>query len=187
MSGSAYVFVRKNGVWSEEQKLLASDGAASDQFGTSVGISGDTVVVGANFDDDKGDKSGAAYVYVRSNGNWTEQQKLVPGDGAAKDYFGQSVAIDGDTLAVGAIENDEAEYNAGAVYVYTRENGEWALQQKLTASDAGLGDEFGAIHRLDLVLSRCLLESIVGCMQLVVANRRSNLCSPMVGRMLAGL
>jgi cysteine-rich repeat protein len=143
MSGSAYVFVRTNGEWSQEQKLLASDGAVSDWFGNSVAISGDTLVVGAYFDDDKGDKSGSAYVYARENGNWTEQQKLVPDDGGAKDQFGYSVAIDGDTLAVGAVEADEAEANAGAVYVYLRENGEWLLEQKLMASDAGLGDKFG--------------------------------------------
>ena len=81
-SGSAYVYVRSNGVWSEQQKLTASDGAREDCFGSSVSISGDTAVIGAHADDDNGSISGSAYVYVRSNGVWSEQQKLTASDGA---------------------------------------------------------------------------------------------------------
>ena len=101
-SGSAYVYVRSNGVWSEQQKLTASDGASSDYFGYSVSIDGDTAVIGAYSDDDNGSDSGSAYVYVRSNGVWSEQQKLTASDGASSDYFGISVSIDGDTAVIGA-------------------------------------------------------------------------------------
>ena len=102
-SGSAYVYVRSNGVWSEQQKLTASDGASSDDFGLSVSIDGDTAVIGAYGDDDNGSNSGSAYVYVRSNGVWSEQQKLTASDGASSDDFGCSVSIDGDTAVIGAM------------------------------------------------------------------------------------
>ncbi|MDB4363625.1 hypothetical protein N9Z31_05680 [Pseudomonadales bacterium] len=85
-----------------EQKLTASDGAGLDYFGWSVSISGDTAVIGARGDDDNGSNSGSAYVYVRSNGVWSEQQKLTASDGAADDYFGWSVSISGDTAVMGA-------------------------------------------------------------------------------------
>ncbi|HEY9245763.1 MAG TPA: PEF-CTERM sorting domain-containing protein [Candidatus Methanoperedens sp.] len=143
--GSVYVFVRNsNGVWTEQQKLIASDGTAGDTFGTSVRIHrdtihGDTIVVGAGRINDKG----SAYVFVRnSNGIWTEQQKLTASDGAAGDYFGYSVGIHGDTIVVGAYLDDS---NKGAAYVFVRNiNGIWTEQQKLTASDGVAYDYFGA-------------------------------------------
>ena len=84
--GSAYVFTRSGGVWTEQQKLTASDGAASDYFGASVALSGDTALVGAYFGRCRGEwHQGSAYVFVRSGGVWTEQQKLTASDGAAND------------------------------------------------------------------------------------------------------
>ncbi|MCI0529390.1 MAG: FG-GAP repeat protein, partial [Nitrospira sp.] len=96
-NGAAYVFVRSGVTWTEQQKLTASDAAAGDQFGHSVSISGDTVVVGARFNDDAGNASGSAYVFVRSGVTWTEQQKLTASDAAANDDFGTSVSINVDT------------------------------------------------------------------------------------------
>ena len=88
-AGSAYVFVRSGTTWTEQQKLLAPDGRASDLFGGSVSVSGDTAVVGASFDDTPaGADAGSAYVFVRSGTTWTEQQKLLAPDGAAGDNFG---------------------------------------------------------------------------------------------------
>ena len=101
--GSAYVFVRSGGVWSQQQKLEASDAAAGDVFGSSVAISGETVVVGAVLDDGAaGRDQGSAYVFVRSGGVWSQQQKLEASDAAAVDFFGRSVAISGETVVVGA-------------------------------------------------------------------------------------
>ena len=98
-AGSAYVFVRSGTTWTEQQKLLASDGAAGDHFGSSVSVSGDTVVVGAPGDDTPGGvDAGSAYVFVRSGTTWTEQQKLLAPDGAADDDFGISVSVSGDTV-----------------------------------------------------------------------------------------
>ena len=143
--GSAYVFVRSGGVWSQQQKLEASDAAAGDVFGISVAISGDTVVVGAWLDDGAaGVDQGSAYVFVRSGGVWSQQQKLEASDAGAGDGFGLSVAISGDTVVISAVFDDgPAGADQGSAYVFVRSGGVWSQQQKLEASDAGAGDLFG--------------------------------------------
>jgi len=113
-SGSAYVYIRSGVVWSLQQKLTASDAAAGDFFGFSVSVSGDTALVGAYGNDDAGDTSGSAYVYVRSGGVWTQQQKLTASDAAVQDYFGSSVSVSGDTTVVGAVGNDDAGESSGS-------------------------------------------------------------------------
>jgi hypothetical protein len=148
-SGSAYVFTRTAGVWTEQQKLTASDGAASDQFGLAVAVDGDTVVIGAEADDDDGSSSGSAYVFTRSAGVWTEQQKLTASDAATGDWFGSSVAVAGDTAIIGAEREDENGSNSGSAYVFTRSAGVWTEQQKLTASDGFDFDDFGDSMAID--------------------------------------
>ena len=144
-AGAAYVFVRSGTTWTEQQKLVASDGAASDFFGISASISGDTVVVGAYAADTPGGAdAGAAYVFVRSGTTWTEQQKLVASDGAANDRFGYSVSVSTDTAVVGADRDDTAGGgDAGSAYVFVRSGTTWTEQQKLLASDGAAGDFFG--------------------------------------------
>jgi hypothetical protein len=142
-SGSAYVYTRSGSTWSFQQKLAASDAAAVDRFGHSVAVSGDTLVVGAYADDDGGSASGSAYVFTRSGSTWSEQQKLVASDAATNDIFGWSVAADGDTVLIGAYGNDDAGSSSGSAYVFTRNGSVWSEQQKLVASDAAIGDEFG--------------------------------------------
>ena len=80
----------------QQQKLVANDGAAYDQFGSSVALDGDTLVVGADWDDDKGSASGSVYVFVRSGTTWTQQQILIANDGGSGDFFGARAALDGD-------------------------------------------------------------------------------------------
>ena len=139
--GSAYVFVHSGTTWSQQQKLTASDGAPDDRFGYSVGISGDTVVVGSY---GANAYQGSAYVFVRSGTTWSQQQKLTASDGAADDYFGHSVCIDGDTVVVGAGEDDVgANANQGSAYVFVRSGTTWQQQQKLTAIDGATIDQFG--------------------------------------------
>src|SRR3989304_3551021 len=90
--GSAYVFVRSGTAWSQQAKLIAADPAAGDQFGWSVGISGETVVVGAPFDDDGGSGAGSAYVFVRSGTSaWSQQAKMNAAGAAGHDPFGWAV------------------------------------------------------------------------------------------------
>ena len=95
--------MRSGGVWSQQQKLEASDAEDGDGFGLSVTISGDTVVISAAIDDGAaGADQGSAYVFVRSGAVWSQQQKLEASDAGAGDYFGNSVAISGETVVVGA-------------------------------------------------------------------------------------
>jgi hypothetical protein len=142
-SGSAYVFTRSGTAWSHQAKLTASDGAAGDEFGYSVAISGDTAVIGAPRDDDKSDDSGSAYVFTRSGSTWSQQAKLDATDGAAGDVFGISVAISGDTVVIGADLADEKGSNSGAAYVFSRSGNTWSQHVKLTADDGAAGDLFG--------------------------------------------
>jgi hypothetical protein len=142
-SGSAYVYVRSGGVWTAQQKLTANDGAVGDYFGRSASVSGDTLVVGAYGDDDNGANSGSAYVYVRSGGVWTEEQKLTANYGAGYDYFGGSVSISGGTLVVGALEDDDKGMESGSAYLYVRSDGVWTEKQKLTAYDGIMNTYFG--------------------------------------------
>ena len=155
-SGSAYVFVRSAGVWTQQAKLTALDAARGDYFGSSVAVDGDTAFIGAILDDDHGNRSGSAYVFVRSAGVWTQQAKLTASDGAAGDDFGFSVAVSGDTAFIGIHYDDDNGYNSGSAYVFVRSGGVWKEQAKLTASDAAGGDYFGhsvavsgdtAVHR----------------------------------------
>ncbi|MCI0485275.1 MAG: Ig-like domain-containing protein [Blastocatellia bacterium] len=139
--GAAYVFVREGDMWTLQAKLTAENGFATDRFGGSVGISGDTAVVGA--EGDGGLSSGAAYVFVRNGTTWTEQAKLTASDSFDFKLFGGSVAIDGDTIAVGAIGDDEKGGLAGAIYVFVRNGTVWTQQAKLTADDGGADDLLG--------------------------------------------
>jgi hypothetical protein len=144
------VFTRSEGVWSQQQKLTASDGAANDDFGVSVSINGDTAIVGARAHDTAaGLNSGSAYVFTRSAGVWTQQQKLTASDGAAIDLFGSSVAISSNTAIVGARADDTAcpgnpNCNSGSAYLFIRAGATWTQQQKLTASDGAAQDFFGS-------------------------------------------
>ena len=117
-SGSAYVFTRTGGVWSEQAKLLPADGAVGDSFGNSVALDGDTVVIGALYDNANGPQSGSAYVFTRTDGVWSEQAKLLPADGAEGDNFGGDVALDGDTAVIGAHGDDDNGDYSGAAYVF---------------------------------------------------------------------
>jgi PKD repeat protein len=151
-SGAAYVFERNRGGvgnWGEVAKLTASDGFEDDRFGGSVGIAGDTAIVGAIGDDDKGFAAGAAYVFGRDQGgpdNWGEVAKLTASDGGFGDAFGKSVGIAGDTAIVGADRDNDKGLNAGAAYVFERDQGGadiWGEVAKLTASDGINADQFG--------------------------------------------
>ena len=142
-SGSAYIFKQDGTSWSQQQKLTASDGAASDLFGYSVSISGDYAIVGVISDDDKGSESGSAYIFKWDGTSWNQQQKLLASDGAAVDYFGISVSISGDYAIVGAIYDDDKGSDSGSAYIFKWNGTSWSQQQKLTASDGAAADQFG--------------------------------------------
>ncbi len=142
--GSAYIFVRSGTTWTQQAKLIASDGYSNDYFGLSVSISGDYALIGAyrqtvgvNY------QQGSAYVFVRSGSTWTQQAKLTANDGAPNDYFGYSVSISGDYAVVGAYKDDAVYTDVGSSYVFFRSGTSWTQQSKLTASDGAAYDNFG--------------------------------------------
>jgi len=143
--GAAYIFVRTGTTWTQQAKLTAGDAAAGDLFGYSVAISGDTVVVGAYLDNVGFTDQGSAYVFTRSGTVWSQQQQLTAADGAAEDYFGFSVALSGDTIVVGALENDinAVNDNMGSAYVFVRNGASWTQQARLLASGGAANDLFG--------------------------------------------
>jgi len=136
-SGSAYVFDVTTG--QQLFKLLPSDGAELDNFGTSVAISGNIAVIGALADGDNGFLSGSAYVFDVTTGN--QLFKLLPSDGAEFDRFGGSVAISGNIAVIGAILDDDNGTNSGSAYVFDITTGQQVF--KLLPSDAAELDNFG--------------------------------------------
>jgi hypothetical protein len=143
-AGAAYVFRWNGESWEEEDKLLASDGAAGDQFGHAVSISGNVALVGASWDDDRGADSGAAYVFRWNGSSWEEEDKLLASDGAAGDQFGHAVSISGNVALVGAYLDDDSGTDAGAAYVFRWNGSSWLEEQKLLASDGDANDRFGS-------------------------------------------
>ncbi|QDU86516.1 hypothetical protein Pla163_36670 [Planctomycetes bacterium Pla163] len=132
-------------IQSEDAKLLASDGSASDTFGRSVSVDGDFAVIGASADSHQGVQSGSAYVFQRQGDAWNQIAKLVPNDGSAGDSFGISVAISGNRIVVGANSDDDLGSSSGSAYVYTRQtNNSWAFERKLLPSDGVAFDLFGS-------------------------------------------
>lgn len=141
--GAGFVFVRNGSTWTQEARLLASDGRNSDQLGYSVGISGDRVVLGAYGADAGASNGGAAYVYERSGSTWTQALKFVAPDAGINDRLGFSSSISGDTFITGARFADAGGTDRGAAYVVSKATGSWVMQAKLTASSATNGDNFG--------------------------------------------
>jgi len=167
-AGAVYVFTREDGLWTQQAYIKASNTDPVDSFGGAVALSGDTLAVGAsgesssatgtagNQSDNSADDSGAVYVFTRVDGVWSQQAYIKASNTDDLDHFGLSIAISGDTLAVGApseasgatgIDGDQADNSApgaGAVYVFTRTEGVWAQQAYIKASNTNQGDAFGS-------------------------------------------
>ena len=135
-SGSVYLFRTTDGHL--DKKLTAPDGVARDQFGSSVSLSGEVVAIGAPYDDDSGEDSGSVYLFNTTDGQLIK--KLTAPDGEAEDYFGSSVSLSGDKVAIGA-PKIPYELGRGSVYIFRTTDGH--LDKKLTAPDSAEGDNFG--------------------------------------------
>ena len=144
-AGAAYVFNRSGNTWTEEAKLVASDGLPNHQFAKQVVIDADTVVAGAPGPADSGFTAGAAYVFAGSGASWTEQAKLSPPAPLTDDQFGRHVGIRLDTAVVGAEHDDTSGSNAGAAYIFSRSGTAWSLDAKLLAGDGATDDQFGTV------------------------------------------
>jgi hypothetical protein len=142
-SGAVYVFTRTGTTWSQQAKLLASDGDPYDLFGISIALKESTTLIGAPWNVGNGDYSGSAYVFTRSGTIWLQQAKLLASDGGVGDCFGASVSVDGDTAFIGAWCDADNGQDSGSAYVFTRTGTNWIQQQKLLASDGAAGDSFG--------------------------------------------
>jgi hypothetical protein len=174
-AGAVYVFTRTAGVWSQQAYIKASNTGAlafSASF-SRVALSGDSLVVGAPGENgcSRGinggqanpncSNAGAVYVFTRTEGVWSQQAYIKASNTEAQDRFGSSVALAGDTLAVGAYQEDSAAtgingnqadnsaIESGAVYIFTRLGGVWSQQAYIKASNTEAGDEFGTSIALD--------------------------------------
>ncbi len=151
-SDSAYYFKNlntKSDTAAQDVKLLASDGAAGDSFGYSVSSSGDQALVGASGDDDMGNSSGSVYYFKDLNtksGTVTQDVKLLASDGAAEDFFGESLSLSGDRALVGAGGDDDMGSVSGSAYYFKNLNGKGGTvtqDVKLLASDGAANSRFG--------------------------------------------
>jgi hypothetical protein len=141
-SGAAYVYRDNGSSFTLEQQIFASDGSNGDEYGRAVAINGDVAVVGASHADHTATSSGAAYVYRRNGTTWTEEQRLEAAAATAQDFFGTSVAVNGDRILVGAHEHSPPG-STGFAYLYQYTGSQWVEVQKLLASDAVDDDAFG--------------------------------------------
>lgn len=143
-SGAAYVFTHRVDEWFFHSYLKASNTDDGDLFGAAVAISGDTVVVGAPYEDSTSPTRaiGAAYVFVRRGGNWSQQALLKSDSSGSFGGFGGSVAISGDTIVVGA--SDPGLSGNGAAYVFTRSGEQWTQSAVLVATSPDAYDYFGS-------------------------------------------
>ena len=149
-NGAVYVFIQSGGMWIQQAKLVASDKDTGDRFGRSVALSsdGNVALIGASEQDEGANiNNGAAYVFARSMGSWTERKKLLANDMASAENLGQSVALsaDGKTALVGAINEDDATLtDNGAAYVFVESGGVWTQQDKLFAFEKAGASNFGS-------------------------------------------
>jgi hypothetical protein len=166
-SGAVYVFRRAGTTWAQEAYLKASNPGVGDEFGLRVALHGDTLVVGAPYEDsasrgvnqEQGDESvmdsGAVYVFRRTGSGWAQEAYIKASNTGAQDRFGYGVAVAGELIAAsarnedsGALgvdgnQNDETAADSGAVYLFRRSGTTWAQEAYLKASNTGAGDEFG--------------------------------------------
>ncbi len=140
--GAIYLFRESNGIWTQEAKIISSDGQQSDYFGSSVDMIDGVIIAGTPSDDDFGQNSGAAYMLQFDETEWVETKMYAP-DAQPNHHFGGAVAIDGDTLLVAAHADDDIAYASGAVYVFDYDGSEWVFRQKLIALDGGELYNFG--------------------------------------------
>lgn len=143
--GSVYIFTRSSNTWTQRTKILAVDGQGLDLFGSSVALSGNTLVIGAPLDETTGGTdTGSAYVFTGSGATWTQQTILRAIEEANGDQFGLDVDIDGDTIAVGArFVDNGANTQQGAAYIFTRTGTSWFEQSRILPRDGASDDHFG--------------------------------------------
>ena len=178
--GTASVFTRdQNGVWSLQQKVRASDLIQDQMYGGSVAISGDTVLVGSEYMSPiHGAGIGAVYVYERVGNVWTERNKLTSSTWRGGYEFGRYLAIEGNIAVIGAYHEEHGANTRGSVYVFVRDKGEWAQQQKLfVKEDLAESDFFGvsvAIHGTTIIAGNSGADEQRGAAYIFTADDKLN-------------
>lgn len=146
-SGSVYIFERQNNIWVQAEKLYPDPAAAYDQFGNFMASDGTNLLVGVPENKANGPRSGCAFLFSKTSGNWEQTDRWIPFDGNEGAQFGQSVTISGDWAAVGSYKSDSYCTDCGAVYLYRKTGQQWAYFTTLIPDDIGTGDHFGsAVH-----------------------------------------
>ncbi len=140
-AGAAYVFRKSGGAWNFEEKIVSPTPADDDNFARALAVQGNLLVITARKEKLDANDVGAAYVYLYRNGNWTCTEKLTAGDPAPGAYFGQSVAVRGDLMAIGARNAEPAA--AGAVYLFQHIGKGWVEIAKVIPPDGAEDDQFG--------------------------------------------
>jgi len=139
------------------EMFTADDAMPGDQFGASLDMSDDVLIVGVPLDDQEYSAAGAAYIFQRDGTGWIQQQMLLAIDRRGGDLFGRSAAVDGDVAVVGAPYESRVLDDSGSAYVFERGgDGTWTYSQKIRASDAGVRDQFGQsvdVHKGVMVVS----------------------------------
>ncbi|MEM1214900.1 MAG: T9SS type A sorting domain-containing protein [Bacteroidota bacterium] len=150
LAGRIDMYERMDGQWLYRQSLTPQDPIDYHHFGSWITILDNSLLIGATGDDNEGiNSSGAAYVFERTDMEWTQTAKLVPSEPVAQGSFGQGVALAGDYAFVGDTRaRNEAGVKTGAVYVFQHNNGQWTQQAKLTPSDGQASDGFGWVKAI---------------------------------------
>ena len=144
-AGAAYVFEKKDGIWSEKCRIVPQNLKPYDHFGFSTAIHDQYIVVGAYGDDSRGSLSGAAYIFEKINDVWIEKATLIPQDIKPYDFLGYSVDISSQYAVIGAYKSDTVGLNAGAAYVFEKKDGDWVQTAELYPWKSTDGyDFFGA-------------------------------------------
>jgi hypothetical protein len=142
-AGAAYVYVLGEEGWRQQAKLVAQPAFAEDTLGGKVALNNNVAMLGVSRRDDKGKDSGAVISFERESNAWKQNQIFTAPDAKPGDAFGQSIALTENFLVIGAPRSDALGNDAGAAYIYNRENGSWRYQTKITARDGAAGDLFG--------------------------------------------
>lgn len=162
-AGAVYVFDRVGGTWLETQKLTSLTAGPNARFGTSLDLEGERLLIGAPLAVTLGGTYGSAFVFELQAGSWSEVAVLVVNPAVSPGGFGDALALDGDSVVVGAYSEDGVGWNSGAAYAFERDLGGWSLTQRLEAPVPEVGAHFGyrialegdvlaiSAHRADLV------------------------------------
>lgn len=148
-SGAAYVFMKENDRWEEQAKLVASEAASGDEFGSAVAIQGDTIFVGAHNDDVENRDTGSVHVFRTVDGDWIQNAIISPSDARAGDRLGSAISVHDDVLALGARLNirrnaeTRAVISSGATYIYRLVGDSWQEEAKLITRDTKIRDRTG--------------------------------------------